>query len=161
MVEIEKVDHYFINNHTMVISPNYDPIYQSKIYEQDRIILCRQTPLNIIDSSCIKQGGATLDGRKRAIEIVTKKKVMIPIPVDPSKGIIFMPTMKVRHPDCTWIAYCHVKDCEAVPGRKHQTNVIFYNHQTYKVDIQPSKMYNQVMLAAHVFGYFLKDQFIS
>ncbi|MFD2637653.1 competence protein ComK [Piscibacillus salipiscarius] len=161
MVTIEKVDHYFINNHTMVISPHYDPIYQSKIIEVNRTILSRQTPIQIIDSSCIARGGATLDGRKKAIEFVTKKKVMIPIPVEPSKGIILIPTMKVRHPDCTWIAYCHVKDSVPIAGKKDECNVLLSNNQTYNVDIPPSRMHNQVMLAAHVFGYFLKDRFIS
>ncbi|MGP4072291.1 competence protein ComK [Piscibacillus sp. B03] len=161
MVQIEKVEHYYINNHTMVISPNYDPIYQSKIIETNRTVLAKQTPIKIIDSSCIQEGGATLDGRKKAIEIVTKKKVMIPIPVDPSKGIILIPTMKVRHPDCTWIDYCHIKDCQSILGHKNETEVIFYNNQSHKVDLSPSKMHNQVMLAAHVFGYFIKNKYIS
>ncbi|GEL77224.1 competence protein ComK [Tenuibacillus multivorans] len=161
MGEIVKVDDYFISNQTMVIEPNYDPIYQTKIREKDQILLCKKTPLNIIDSSCIRQGGATMDGRKRAVEIVTKKKVMIPIPIDPSKGIIFMPTKKFRDPDCEWIAYCHIKAYEQIKDSKNQTKLVFYNNDTYLVDLPLNRTQNQIMLAGHVFGHFLKDQYIS
>ncbi|TFB19273.1 hypothetical protein E3U55_11210 [Filobacillus milosensis] len=161
MVPVEKTDKYCIKNQTMLISPNYDPIYQSKIYEKDRIILAKQTPINIIDSSCIQLGGATMDGRKRAVEYVTKKKVMIPIPVEPSKGIILMPTRKIKDPGCEWIAYCHVKEYEAAYGNKKETKITFYNEDTYQVDIPYNKMRNQILIASHVFGYFIKDQYIS
>ncbi|RPF54133.1 competence protein ComK [Aquisalibacillus elongatus] len=161
MVNSKKVDTYTITNQTMVISPNYDPIYQTKIYERDEVYLCKQTPLKIIDSSCIKQGAATFKGRKQAAEHVTGKKVMLPIPVEPYKGIILMPTKKVKDPYCTWIAYCHVKEIQHLSKNKNETELIFYNDQTYRVEIPPTRMQNQILLASFVFGYFIKEQYIS
>ncbi|MGM8215043.1 competence protein ComK [Bacillaceae bacterium W0354] len=160
MVNVEKVKNYLINKNTMAILPNKDIIYSSIIYEIDRTLLCEEPPSSIIDQTCLIKG-ASFDGRRKAIEYVTKKKVMLPIPIDPDNGVIIIPTKKIKHPDCEWLSYCHIKECRNSRKGKGYSEIIFNNDMKLETEISRTRMQNQIILAGHIFGLFLKDKFIS
>lgn len=156
----EKTEKYLINNRTMLIEPYRDIQYRSIIRESERFIYCEQTPAEIVSFSCL-ENGASFDGKRKASEYITKRKALLPTPIDPYNGIILIPTKRLKDPDCEWISYCHVKNIKPSKKGKGYCEIIFSNDTKAEFSISVAKMRNQVMIAAHILGHFIKQKYIS
>ncbi len=155
-----KTKRYTINRNTMAILPNRDIVYSSIIYESNQMILCETPPFNIINESCIEKG-STFDGRRKAIQHMTKKRGLLPTPIEPAKGMIVIPTKKVNDPYAEWLMYYHIKECRPSKKGKDYSEIIFTNGQKIEVELSYNRMKNQIMLAAFIFGHFIKGKYIS
>src|SRR5699024_1359081 len=110
--------------------------YDTIVIERERKLYIRQTPLQIIKSSCQKYW-STYEGRRDAVVNQMNFKQKVPIPVSIDKTIYLFPTHSPNHLDNSWIAYEHVArfDKKRNPGQPEQTLVTFKNGYTKTLDV--------------------------
>ncbi|MCC3359634.1 competence protein ComK [Bacillus sp. REN16] len=99
---------YEVNPLTMAILPAREIEYSAIVKEVHRIIYVRQTPLQIIKAACL-EGGATYEGRRKAVTHLTGAIQKVPIPINPRRNIFAFPTHSPTAFECNWIFYHHIK----------------------------------------------------
>ena len=71
-----------------------------------------KVPTNIIGYSC-EYFGSSLKGRLKGSSVMLGMGYKLPVIVEESKEIIFMPTMSLEHSECSWINISHIQKYEA------------------------------------------------
>ncbi|MCC3359149.1 competence protein ComK [Bacillus sp. REN16] len=99
---------YEVNPQTMAILPAREIEYSAIVKEEHKIIYVRQTPLQIIKAACL-EGGATYEGRRKAVTHLTGAIQKVPIPINPRRNIFAFPTHSPTAFECNWIFYHHIK----------------------------------------------------
>ncbi|WP_407270049.1 competence protein ComK [Radiobacillus sp. PE A8.2] len=99
---------YAITISTMALCPARHIDYDTIVYERDRTLYVKKTPLQLIKSACIDYG-ASYDGRRAAVTHKLNFRKKVPIPISISYNIYAFPTQSAKHYDCTWIFFSHVK----------------------------------------------------
>lgn len=79
------------------------------------------TPLEIIEKNCLLNGTSMEDRLISASRTLYTNR-MLPIAVNPNKGIVLFPTCSARSVDCQWFSYYHVKQCNRLD---HETCISF------------------------------------
>ncbi|MRG85094.1 competence protein ComK [Salinibacillus xinjiangensis] len=130
---MNKVEEYEINRNTILITPHYDPVYRTRILEKNREIYCTKTSLQIIEEACIN-GGASMNGRKQAMEKILQTKVKVPIPVDPSIGVFLFPNKSPKEMNCYWFSFFHIKEYLKSSHDGNKTEIIFTNKMKQVID---------------------------
>src|SRR5690625_1224879 len=110
--------------------------YDTIVIERERKLYIRQTPLQIIKSSCQKYW-STYEGRRDAVVALMNFKQKVPIPISIHKAIYLFPTHSPNHLDNSWIAYEHVARFDKLqyPSQPEQTLVTFKNGYTETLDV--------------------------
>jgi len=102
------LDEYFISQKTKSVTIEFNVNYFSRVTELgDKEYYVRQTPLEIIAESCMKDW-TTYDGRRQIITLKTPYKHNVPIPTHLEKQIIVVPTKSPKRDDCAWLNPIHV-----------------------------------------------------
>ncbi|MEH7236396.1 competence protein ComK [Bacillus sp. JJ1562] len=121
---------YEVNPQTMAILPAREIEYSAIVKEEYKIIYVRQTPLQIIKASCL-EGGATYEGRRKAVTHLIGAIQKVPIPINPRRNIFAFPTHSPTAFECNWIFYHHIKTI--VPSQQTsnttQSIIQFKNNQ--------------------------------
>lgn len=154
MEEILRKD-YVINQRTMAVLINSDPIYPTKILEDGHIMFCRQTPKEILNQSCLL-GGSTLRGRRLAMEKMLHTKSKLPIPVKPNEGVFLFPTRSPRSVYCEWISFFHVKQFKELKGAKGST-VHFTDDTELHIQTSGFSVRRQMQLTGLAIATFYKN----
>ncbi|MFS1517107.1 competence protein ComK [Bacillus sp. SCS-151] len=109
---MEKVlQEYDINQSTMILLPATHCDYDTIVYEQQQQLAIAKTPLQLVKAACL-EGGATYDGRRKAMTHLTGSKQKIPIPINPQYDIFAFPTQSPHRFENSWIFYHHIKSIE-------------------------------------------------
>src|SRR5690625_2017573 len=95
---------YTITNKTLALLPAKTIEFSTIVLERERQYFIRQTPPEIIKSSC-KDYWSSYEGRLQAVFKHTTYGQKPPIPIDPENQIIAIPTHSPKHHDCHWIIY--------------------------------------------------------
>jgi len=127
---------YTIIEETNALLPAKQIDYNTIVIERSRILYIKQTPLQIIQTSCQKYW-STYEGRRDAVVNQMNFKQKVPIPISIHKAIYLFPTHSPNHLDNSWIAYEHVArfDKKQSPGQPEQTLVTFKNGYTLTLDV--------------------------
>ena len=123
IMQIEKREQYIITRNTIAVFRLHDPVYQSRVLEADKEILVEQSPLSIIDHSCM-QYGSSYEGRVHAIGRLLRTDKKVPIPVHPAHGVFMLPTSSPTNTNCVWLSFYHIQSYKETKSR---TQVSFYN----------------------------------
>lgn len=99
---------YEVNPQTQAILPAREIEYSSIVKEEHQTLYIRQTPLQIIKAACL-DGGATYEGRRKAVTHLTGAVQKVPIPINPRRNIFAFPTHSPTAFECNWIFYHHIK----------------------------------------------------
>ncbi|WP_010677018.1 competence protein ComK [Bacillus timonensis] len=120
---------YEVNPHTMAILPVKEIEYSAIIKETHQIIYVMQTPFQIIRAACL-EGGATYEGRRKAVTHLTGAIQKVPIPINPRRDIFAFPTHSPTTFECNWIFYHHVKTIvpARTPNPTSQSIITFKNN---------------------------------
>lgn len=122
---------YEINDRTNAILPVAEVEYSALVMEGEKRIKVRQTPLQIIKAACLK-GGASYEGRRKAVTYLTSAVQKVPIPVNPRRKIFAFPTHSPTSFECHWIFFHQVKSI-TLPKHTHptiQSMIHFKDNQT-------------------------------
>ncbi|WP_077619774.1 competence protein ComK [Bacillus sinesaloumensis] len=114
---------YEVNPRTQAILATREIEYSSIVIEEHRTLYVRQTPLQIIKAACLV-GGATYDGRRKAVTHLTGAIQKVPIPINPRRHIFAFPTHSPTAFECNWIFYHHIKTIIPSQQRNHTTKSI-------------------------------------
>ncbi|WP_099354737.1 competence protein ComK [Fredinandcohnia onubensis] len=121
---------YEVNPQTQAILPAREIEYSSIVKEEHQTLYIRQTPLQIIKAACL-DGGATYEGRRKAVTHLTGAIQKVPIPINPRRNIFAFPTHSPTAFECNWIFYHHIKSIipSLQTNNKTQSIIQFKNQQ--------------------------------
>lgn len=113
---------YLINEHTLALIPAQAIDYDTIILEQEKRLHIQQTPMQIIETSCL-QDWTTYEGRRKSVIYHTNFYQKVPIPININKQIYFFPTHSPKHIDNCWLAYQHILSINQTPQQNdHHQN---------------------------------------
>lgn len=120
---------YEINPNTMALLTVAHVDYATIVQERDQRLYVKKTPLQLIKAACL-EGGATYEGRRKAVTHLTGAIQKVPIPINPRRNIFAFPTHSPTAFECNWIFYHHIKTI--VPSQQTsnttQSIIKFKNH---------------------------------
>lgn len=155
--------HYVINEQTSALLPvkHYD--YQTLVIENQKQIYVKQTPIEIIQYSCLSRF-TLYEGIKKAVIKKTGFKRKTPIPISPHQNIYFFPTHATDNFNCCWISFYHVN--KIVNPQNHQLNkyssiILLKNGQNLKLDISCYILNRQMKRTLECVNSYLKSQISS
>lgn len=126
------MNEYHINKSTMALLPAKNTCYSTIVIEQNRQILVRKTPIQLIKTGCL-DGGSTYDGRRKAVAHLTGCMQKPPIPINPGNHLFAFPTHSPSAFECNWIFYNHIKSIKPSVNNNDisvQSILHFKNEQT-------------------------------
>ncbi|WP_449540444.1 competence protein ComK [Ferdinandcohnia sp. Marseille-Q9671] len=126
---------YEINPQTVAILSVAEIEYSAIVVEEHRNILVRQTPLQIIKAACL-EGGASYEGRRKAVTYLTGAIQKVPIPINPRRKIFAFPTQSPTTCECNWIFFHHIKSIELpkIPSPTIQSIIHLKNNQSLSMN---------------------------
>ncbi|MEH7388615.1 competence protein ComK [Bacillus sp. JJ1521] len=124
-------DFYEINPQTSAILSVAEFEYSAIVLEGDNRIFVRQTPIQIIKAACL-EGGASYEGRRKAVIHLTGAIQKVPIPINPRRKIYAFPTHSPTSFECNWIFFHQIKTITLpkIPSPTNQSIIHFKNNQT-------------------------------
>lgn len=122
---------YDINPQTMAILSVAEIEYSAIVLEEHKKVYVRKTPLQIIKAACL-EGGASYEGRRKAVTHLTGAMQKVPIPINPRRNIFAFPTHSPTTFECNWIFYHQIKTITIpnVPSPTIQSIIHFKNNQS-------------------------------
>ena len=124
---------YIITKETVALFPVKHIDYNTVIIESAQTKYIKQTPLEIIKTSCFNYW-STYEGRRAAVVHHMAFKQKVPIPVSIQKAICLFPTHAPTHFENNWIAYEHIDRFHRITQQNHkhpaQIYVTFKNGYT-------------------------------
>ena len=143
---------YEINEDTLAIVPENE--HDTIIYEKDSSFLCNNSCNEIMDNSC-KYYGSTYEGRKEGSKYILGASYKLPIIVEESNFLIFIPTESPYLPSCIWLSLKHISKIEK---DLQSTLITFSNNKQIKVPISYRSIENQILRATRLESIVRKRQ---
>ena len=134
---------YEVNKQTYALIPIAHLEYNTLVLEEKRKIYVKQTPKQIIHESCLK-GGASYEGRRKAVMYKTNIQRKVPIPIDPLQDIFAFPTHSPDHFHCHWIFPNHILSSASLPKSRYETTITFKNKETITLPISRTSLEKQI-----------------
>ena len=136
---------YEINDATMAILPT--DTYHSLVLEENLQYEIDQNPLSILNYSCRYFGSSYL-GRREGSKNILKSGYKLPIIVDDSRNLVFLPTSSPDEKSCIWIALNKIKSISKTDDGYSGTIVEFQTGKKITVDISYKSLENQILRAS-------------
>lgn len=136
---------YEISKGTLAVVPN--ECNGSLIYEDKDRYIVKQTPYQVMESSCL-YFGSSYKGRKEGAKNILGAEYKVPIIVDDSDNIIVFPTTSPLSQECAWISLSHIKSYERVDS--NNTKIIFDNGKELIIPCSYRSLENQVSRASRL-----------
>ena len=115
----------------------------TKIYEKEDEYMISKSTLKVMDDSC-KYFGSSFLGREAGSRNLIGSDYKVPIIIEESKRMIFIPTSSPKFSSCHWISYNHIDHYEK-NGLK--TRIVFDNGKSLDFDISIYSLENQILRA--------------
>ncbi|KMK77838.1 hypothetical protein AB990_02445 [Alkalihalobacillus pseudalcaliphilus] len=147
---------YEPTNDTLYFRTAFEFDYETEVKEYHHVYKVKQTDKQILDYACLK-GGATYEGRKRAVIHNTGIQSKVPIPVDPLRNLYIFPTHSPESDANIWIVYHNVDRYIKHPTDKTKSIIIFKNREQLVLDVSYSSIKNQVHNTAYCVSRFGRD----
>ena len=138
---------YEINDATLAIIPEKKK--GSLILEEEFQYENSKNPLELINYSC-KYFGSTYEGRRDGAKEILLSKYKLPIMIEDSRNLIFLPTESPESNDCAWLALNKIKNVEKIDNEKDKTIVEFHNGPRLVLNISYNSMQNQILRASRL-----------
>jgi len=149
------INDYQVNPRTMALIPARNIDYQTIVLEPGNIFHVMQSPIKLIKDAC-KEGGATYEGRYKAVTHKTGIHKKVPIPISQLDQIYAFPTHSAKQFNCHWIFYHHLKSIKL--GTYKKSIITFTDYQQLEIDVSAYILKQQTLRTAHCFLLFSKSQ---
>lgn len=93
---------YLIGETTLALLPFAHETLQTMIIDLNGVFYCSRKPFQLVDDSC-HDGGASYDGRRKAIKRYTGITQKVPAPIRTEDYIYAVPTHSPEQYECIWI----------------------------------------------------------
>lgn len=131
---------YEINLNTCLIKGENN---KSEIIETDKSYYVEKKPTDIINYSC-EYFGSSLEGRIKGSKRMLGMLYKLPIIVEESNEIVFMPTTSIRQSNCWWINIANIKNYKS---KGDQVEVEFVGGKTCDIQLSYFSFENQLFRA--------------
>lgn len=137
---------YKIHANTFALIPAKALDYETIILEKDHRLHIRQTPMQIIEESCLKHW-TTYEGRRKAVIHHTSFYQKVPMPISIQERIYLFPTHSPKHLDNCWLAYQNILSVHE--NRHHSSNrlqsiIQFKDGQILKLNVSKHILQTQM-----------------
>ncbi|WP_085524463.1 competence protein ComK [Tuberibacillus sp. Marseille-P3662] len=147
---IKTITNYEVNRGTMAVIPEAHEQHRAKVLETEGDYYVKQPLMKLIKRACL-EGGATYDGRRKAVAHHLGITQKIPLPLQPNQSIYAFPTHAPTNFNCYWIFYNHVR--RIAPA--NDTSVItFYNGKQLRVPVSYYILEKQMQRTAYCITRF-------
>lgn len=142
-------DRYEINKMTLALVPIAHMEYDTLVFEEGRKIYVKQTPKEMIHEACLK-GGASYEGRRKAVIYKANIQRKVPIPIDPLQDIFAFPTHSPEQFHCHWIFPSHILSTATLPNSHcKKTIIIFKNKEEITLPISAKILEKQIIRTSY------------
>lgn len=117
---------------------------RTKIIEQDKVLVIKKTPLEIIKESC-EYYGSTLEGRIKNSKKQLGMCYKLPIIIEGSNEIIFFPTISAENENCSWLS---IKNIHSYEKDDNNTIIKFIGRNKYTFPMSYESLENQMFRAS-------------
>jgi competence protein ComK len=147
-----------ITSRTMAVYPAYHEKYRSIILNRSgETIYSERSIKELIDEACMI-GGASYDGRVKAVRHVFPYHKKTPLMVSEKPSIFAYPTMSPKHYKCIWLFCSHIEDFSRIKGK---TFVHFKNGCMLEVACSVKVLRTQMERAAATMNHFAATPAVS
>lgn len=147
---IETITDYEVNRTTMAVMPQTHEHYHAKVLEAEGDYYVKQPPMKLIKRACL-EGGATYDGRRKAVAHHLGITQKIPLPLQPNESIYAFPTQAPTNFDCCWIFYNHLR---RIAPDKNDSVITFYNGKQLRIPVSYYILEKQMQRTAYCITRF-------
>ncbi|MDQ0269195.1 competence protein ComK [Cytobacillus purgationiresistens] len=136
---------HIVNRHTVFILGEYqsDGSLFTRVVEENRTFLAERKPIQVLDAT-LNRIGFNFEGAIKGARSILGKRNKPPIILNPTLGICMFPIKSPHKDDCIWFNPNHIFKTNEI-GR--QTEVVFSNGHSIKVDLKVTAFNNKVQMA--------------
>lgn len=147
---------YVIHTNTIALKRESSHYFRTKIIEIENEQVSDRTVMEIIEHSCITYGSSYV-GRRDFSAKVLQSKHKLPISIHPKRGIYFLPTSSLQHPNCMWINYFHI---EGYYGEDQLTVLILSNGSKLYIESTYNQFDMQMKRTSQVIAQLVKQLYV-
>lgn len=125
---------YQINLRTLGILPAKQIEYDTIVIEEHQTLYIRQTPLEIIQESCINDW-ASYEGKRKAVSHHMNITYKVPIPISLTENLYFFPTHSPRDINNCWIGAHHIAHIMKHPHSRRKSIIQFQCGRKLTLDV--------------------------
>ncbi len=129
----------------MAIVPNNE--FDSLVYEDEDRFIVKETPYEIMESSC-KYFGSTYEGRKEGAKEILGAEYKVPIIIEDTNNLIVFPTTSPYSEDCMWISLNRINKFLKIDA--YHTKIVFDNNIEIIVPCSYRTIENQISRASRL-----------
>ncbi|WP_179123941.1 competence protein ComK [Paraliobacillus ryukyuensis] len=129
-------NNYIISPCTLAIVPQRAMTHDTIVYEKDRTIRVKQTPLQIIKASCIEHG-ATYEGRRQSSCHLLHLTQKVPIVIKEKPMIYTFPSQSPNNFSTSWLFPRHISTITIESNKTNQQTTITF-HNKKQIHLQES-----------------------
>ncbi|QOR67983.1 competence protein ComK [Cytobacillus suaedae] len=146
-------ENYLIGETTLALLPFAHETLQTMIIDLNGVFYCSRKPFQVVDDSC-QDGGASYDGRRKAIKRYTGITQKVPAPIKTHDYIYAVPTHSPEQYECIWIIAHNFID--AYPAKNGEKTIIkFKNDSSIEVpNVSSSIIFKQLTRTCFVAARF-------
>ncbi|WP_096154040.1 competence protein ComK [Bacillus sp. FJAT-45066] len=152
------ITEYKINPQTIAMLPNFHPIYQTKIIEEESIYVTEERIDSILNRNCLDYG-ASITGRREAIIHKTNYVQKTPILISETLKLIIFPTHSPENMNCAWFMYHQIK--RVTPIDKNRCEIVMHNTTKLEAQVSYQALLQQIHKSAVIFSLFCTEQTIN
>lgn len=129
------LDDYEVNRSTMALLSVAHIDYCTIVIEEHQVLYVRKTTTEIVKAACLV-GGASFEGRCKALRHCTGMVQKVPVAINPGLHIYAFPTQSPKAFECNWIFFNHVKYINTfkLPNKEIKSRISFNNGQYIDLD---------------------------
>ena len=117
--------------------------------EEDEEYDVSRTPFDVLTYSC-NYFGSSYVGRKEGAKKILNSAYKLPIIIEDSRNIVFLPTVSPEDKKCIWIALNKIKTISKVNLNKNSTLIEFKNGKSIIVNVSYKSLENQILRASRL-----------
>ena len=136
------LENYEVNSSTLALLALDD--HTTKAVEKEKEYYISKPSLKIMDESC-KYFGSSYLGREEGSRNLIGSNYKVPIIVEETKRMIFIPTSSPKFSTCDWIAFHHIYKYEE---KENGLYILFDNGKQVSINMSYYSFENQMLRAS-------------
>lgn len=146
-------ENYLIGETTLAVLPFAHETLRSMIIDLKGVYYSTRKPFQVVDDSC-QHGGASYDGRRKAIKRFTGITQKVPAPIKTHDYIYAIPTHSPEQYECVWIIAHNFVDAHPL-NNGEKTRIIFIDDSYIEVaNVSSSIIFKQLTKTCFVAARF-------
>jgi len=135
---------YKAHENTFVLLPARSIHYETIAIEKNQRVHIQQTPLEIIENTCLEYW-STYEEQRKVITYHMNFIQKVPIPICIDRGIYFFPTHSPKSLENCWISFPNILKFKDTSTNKPQTTIKFIDGQSIELNVSTHTITSQMV----------------